>query len=171
MFPKDYIEKFWSKVDILRDDECWEWQGSKDQDGYGAYTISKKGFYKRFKSHRVSYELTYGKFDETLCVCHKCDNRACVNPYHLWLGTNKENTRDKIKKGRLKWGTSPGSKNGRSTLDEESVKNILFECFILKITPTEIAKKYKVNRDMIYSIKNGKTWKLVYKDFMNSFQK
>lgn len=73
---------------------CWEWLSVKDRDGYGIFVIGKK----RFRAHRISYELFKNKIENDLYVCHACDNPSCVNHAHLWLGTNAENQQDRFKK-------------------------------------------------------------------------
>ena len=72
--------------------ECWEWQGRKDKGGYGRLDARL--------AHRVAWELLEGPIPENLCVLHSCDNPSCVNPYHLFLGTQKDNVADMIAKGR-----------------------------------------------------------------------
>jgi hypothetical protein len=108
-------ERFWSKIDkISNSNGCWEWTGSKSR-GYGQLQLNKK----MISAHRYSYEIHNLPIPNGLNVCHHCDNRACVNPAHLFLGTQKDNMRDKVSKGRhakfLK--STPknkGSKNGRT---------------------------------------------------------
>lgn len=88
------MERFWNKVDKSKD--CWEWTASKRL-GYGIFKINKKSF----GAHRLSYEMKNGKIPNGLHVCHKCDNRSCVNPDHLFLGTHSDNMKDSYSKGRL----------------------------------------------------------------------
>jgi predicted DNA-binding protein len=92
--------RFWSKVNVLSDDDCWEWSGGKYPSGYGTFSFMGKSM----QAHRVSYILTTGEIPPRMCICHKCDNPPCVNPRHLFLGTYQDNTNDMIKKGRWKKG-------------------------------------------------------------------
>jgi len=76
--------------------DCIEFQGALDPDGYGA--IKWNG--RKINTHVLAYTLANGEIDLGLCVCHECDNRKCVNPEHLWLGTKKDNHRDMVEKNR-----------------------------------------------------------------------
>lgn len=96
---RDLADKFWEKVKIGEPNECWEWQGHRLPHTH--YGQLKNTDWNSNVASRISYYLTYGDFDESLFVCHKCDNPPCVNPDHLFLGTNQDNILDSIKKGRF----------------------------------------------------------------------
>jgi hypothetical protein len=98
--PRD-IQRFWSKVDRSGGpDACWPWTcGRQRLRGYGFFWLVSAGM--NVLTHRVAYQLEYGDFpDESLCVCHKCDNPPCCNPSHLFLGTRATNAQDAKSKGR-----------------------------------------------------------------------
>jgi hypothetical protein len=140
-------ERFWSKVDKTSNPNgCWEWTGGKIRNGYGSFTLNCKSIV----SHRFSYELYNGSIPTGLHVLHKCDNRICVNPNHLFLGTNQDNMSDKVAKGRQ----AKGSTIGKAKLTEEQVLDIKTH----KITCKEYAKKYGITMSTIYDIWNRKTW-------------
>jgi len=139
---------------IDKKSECWNWISSKNEKGYGAISIKNK----HCIAHRESYKIFIGKIPKKQLVCHRCDNPSCINPSHLFLGNDKINSDDKIKKGRLV--SSPGSKNGNSKLNEKDVIKIK-----LKINKgynlVALAKEFNVTPESIYYIKNNKTWRHV----------
>jgi len=103
--PANTPEVLWSKIDVKTEDECWNWKGYKNEDGYGRTWINDCGYY----AHRVIYNLVYPNIitlsapkntDETGFILHTCDNPSCCNPKHLWVGNCSENIADKVKKGR-----------------------------------------------------------------------
>lgn len=91
------VVRFWKKVDKRTPDECWMWKGSLSN-RYGALHVDGK----EVRASRFSYELHYGPISDGLCVLHHCDTPGCVNPNHLWLGTQLENVHDRDRKGRTR---------------------------------------------------------------------
>lgn len=94
------VQKLLDKTVPIPVTNCLAWKFGKDKNGYGKTTYNGKGI----RAHRLMYLLYFGAHLDKLCVCHKCDNPSCINPDHLFLGTNKQNMQDKVKKGRLKNG-------------------------------------------------------------------
>ena len=140
--------RFWNKV--KRGPGCWEWQASLAGRGYGTFSVGCRSE-GNMPSHRFVWELGHGTIPDGLCVLHECDNRKCVRPSHLFLGTKKENAQDAIRKGRL----NQGEHSKHSKLKNDEVHAIKKDDRVHAV----IAQEYNVSRQAIDFIKNGKTWK------------
>lgn len=150
-------EKFWEKVN--KTEYCWEWTGCLFPNGYGCLMRYDDDKQYPMLAHRVSWENHFSEIPEGLVVCHKCDNRKCVNPDHLFLGTQKENIQDMIQKNRRVITPSIGSKNGSAKLSEEQVKEIREKFIPRKVTVKMLAEEYGVSAATIEAIVLRKTWK------------
>jgi hypothetical protein len=146
---------------IKRKNGCWEWIGELHPNGYGQTTNYETS--KREHAHRVSYRIFKGEIPKGIYVCHHCDNRKCLAPEHLFLGTAKENMQDAKVKGRLehvKLHASKGEKNGSAKLKEEDVIKIRKEIAEGKRCAV-IAREYELSSTVIYKIRDRESWKHV----------
>jgi len=180
--PTEYeIERFWRYTDVRGPNECWNWKKAKNKWGYGVCTLRSK--YQR--AHRVAFLIKNGNWPFPLCL-HSCDNTSCVNPAHLREGTNAENSRDKVIRGRSNagkkhhfWGkkrpemsgdlhpfhrnpnlTLKGSKHPMAILDEDKVRDIR----ILRQNGESIkslSQAFGVKECSIENIVKRKSWKHV----------
>lgn len=134
---------------------CWIWKGAPAKSGYGV--MYHKGIGGCMLAHRASYTLHKGSIPDGLLVCHKCDVRTCVNPDHLFLGTHKDNTQDKIKKGR-DWVRD--HRLSIAKLTEEQVLEIISDS---ASTLRALGKKYNIAYSCVAKIRKGVTWKYLRK--------
>lgn len=147
-------ERFWSKVgEHSNPDECWNWIASINGGGYG------KIFYngKHVDSHRMAWILTYGEIPEGLQVCHTCDNRKCVNPNHLFLGTPLDNMVDKQNKGRAK--APQGEKQNKHKLTDQQVQYIREMHNLNKLDARAAASQMGVGLNTIRRVIKRETWR------------
>lgn len=97
-------DRFWRKVD--KTETCWLWTASRNRGGYGQFGDETGLPGHMDRAHRMSWKLTRGPIPDGLLVLHKCDNPACVNPEHLYLGTKRDNARDALERGQMSTGPS-----------------------------------------------------------------
>ena len=148
-------ERFWAKVDNTG--ECWEWTAVLRR-GYGSFSLNGK----LVTSHRLSYVIHHPLTIDLLeghreiCVCHRCDNRKCVNPAHLFLGSVADNNKDKEAKGR--GNHAKGEKHHEAKLTETQVREIRIKYANGGITYRQLALEYGVSYSIIGYIIRRKTW-------------
>lgn len=150
---EEKFDRFLNNVKISN--QCWEWQGYINLGGYGRYKWSDR---KNWLAHRLMYKLVFGDFDETLDVCHICDNTRCVRPSHLWLGTHTDNMQDMARKGRSK--DIKGLKNPNVKLTAETISKIR-EAYKQGLTQIKLGEMYNVAHTTIGCIVRHQTWKHV----------
>jgi hypothetical protein len=144
------IRRFWRYVTCGAPDACWLWQGSTDG-RYGELWVLDR----RVKAHRPAWMLHHRqRIPRGFCVLHHCDTPACVNPAHLFLGTQAENIRDAITKGRHIHGERVGS----AKLTQGQVLRIEWLYRVRGFSQHHLARRYGVTQSTIGSIVNGKTW-------------
>lgn len=127
---------------------CWLWRGSKSAGGYGRIMIN----YRRVRAHRLSWEIYHGDIPPGMFVCHICDNPLCVNPNHLFLGTNKDNVMDMVGKGRQNGGGPKGERHGRSVLSNSQAKKIRDLYRSGDYSYRDIAKMFGIGKTTVYQI-------------------
>ena len=150
-------ERFCSKVN--KTDGCWEWTANLIWNGYGHFRLNGKVVL----AHRYSYVLNHPLTIDLLkhpdiCVCHRCDNRKCVNPAHLFLGSVADNNKDRDAKGRGKTGDKRGEKHHLSKLTETDVREIRIKYANGGMKYPQLALEYGVNKSTVGDIIQRRTW-------------
>lgn len=159
-------ESFWQHVDTSG--QCWEWTGGRTGRGYGAFAPTA---HENIPAHRYAFAEANGQIPEGQFVCHTCDNRACVRPAHLFLGTAADNSHDARDKGRLATGarhgrhtfperSARGERNGQARLTAEAVRQIR-----TRLASGEhqrpIAQAFGVAQTTISAIARGRNWRRI----------
>lgn len=140
---------FWTFTN--RADGCWLWSKGVAADGY-AHTVPTAG---EHLAHRISWTLTHGPIPDGLKVCHTCDVRHCINPAHLFLGTNADNTADMVQKGRH----VHGERHPLHRLTAEQIADIRARYAAGGIPQWKLAEEYGVSQAIISKICRGQVWK------------
>ena len=153
-------KRFWKKVEVGKENECWPWTSSKRPSGYGQFQVGSRmdGTYRLVSAHRMAWELTHGSVPDGLWVLHCCDNRICVNPAHLFLGTHQDNMADMASKGRGRNNGSVGQNNNNAKLRENDIREIR-SLAATGGTRVEIAKQFNVTPQHISDVVLHKRWR------------
>lgn len=158
---KSLKERFLKKVGPPDANGCWNWLAGMNTNGYGV--MGKLG-------HRVAWELFNGPIPVNMCVLHHCDNPRCVNPAHLFIGTQNDNMQDMIKKGRGATGDRHGSHihpervrrgelNGNAKLTEKTIRDIRLRYTRRVATAASLAAEYDIALSTTYRIIRRQSWK------------
>ncbi len=164
---QEFIDRFESK--FTKGSNCWEWQYALSGKGYGVIKYKGKGY----GAHRVSYFLYKGDIPEEIFVCHKCDNPKCVNPNHLFLGTNSENMKDCYAKGRMTMPSTSRFKTGhfginRELLDVDTLCLAIINRKQAGNSLVHIAKQFGVKYQTIRDISSGRSYSNDYNRILKS---
>lgn len=135
--------------------ECWPWVGRRDNYGYAQIKLGTI----QTRAHRLIYALVYGCTPPELCVCHRCDNKPCVNPYHFFIGTKADNNWDKAVKGRV--GERIGSKHHKAKLTEGLILEIRQKATGKRGEAGRLAGEFGISGSTMRRILNGELWKHV----------
>lgn len=148
------IGRFWGKVAMLNGPGCWMWCGGIGDSGYGSFWRDGKNV----SAHRASWEFANGPIPKGVgfhgtCVLHRCDNRLCVNPDHLFLGTMADNSADMVAKGRASH--VRGERHSQAKLTEQQVKHIRSAA---DVSSTDLARQFGVSPSLVWMIRKGLIW-------------
>lgn len=146
------INRFFHYVwpDPVGPNRCILFAGSLGSNGYGQLNISKHPT----PTHRIAWVISNGQIPEHLCVCHTCDNKACVNVNHLFLGTKSDNAKDMVSKNR----SASGELHSQSKITRQQANIIYNLANEKKMKQSEIAKMFGIDRSQVSNIKLGKYW-------------
>lgn len=149
-------ERFWKYVKKLGPKDCWVWTGGRFKSGYGQFRASVYG--QPAYAHRQSYEMHVDDLMPGDVVRHKCDNRPCVNPLHLLVGTHLDNHLDAVERGRFKpLARREGAQVHNARLDDVKVRRIR-ELVVAGMSSRAIAAEIGVSKSAVKNVRCGATW-------------
>lgn len=157
--PKELLAK---KSKHVHATGCIEWTGFRTKRGYGVIGVNNRVI----RAHRIAYEIAFGPIPRGLCVCHSCDNRACINPEHLFVATHAENMKDMADKGRANNAPAILAARGKHKLGENhhatkvtaNVVTLMRDMKRGGNTLREVSARFGVPMATVQSIVTGRTW-------------
>jgi len=158
IFTPEESKRFFSKVDFSSEQGCWLWKACTHKTkGYGHFRFRGKPR----SAHKLSYEVHKGRVPRGLLVCHECDVRACVNPAHLWLGTNEDNVEDMVRKGRAADGSQVpnGERCYNAKITEEKVLEMRERYSKGDISQKSLGLIYGIQQMQVCRILRGERWR------------
>ncbi len=145
-----FENRFWERT--VKFEDCWEWFGRTNKKRYGLIRKGKKAY----ATHRVSWEMHNGPIPDKMHVLHHCDMPWCVNPAHLWLGTNADNVADKMAKGRHRSPSGEDQKDSWLSWEEvHEIRALYWEQYLYQ---KDIAAQFGIHQSQVSKIVNGKQW-------------
>lgn len=154
--PLWILLRFWCYVELPNKNDCWIWSGSVDGSNYGILSVVGE----HWRVHRFSYYLYNGRLKRNIQVLHKCDVSNCVNPEHLFTGTQADNIKDMVSKNRHRGGPV-GELNHASKLTNKQAQEILSKYKPYVYSSTRLGREYGVSHEVILSLVKGRTWKFL----------
>lgn len=151
LHEQEIIDKFYSRIEFRDNSDCWWWTGPKTPSGYGCFAPKHKVMYS---THRLAWEINKGPIPTGMHICHICDNPPCVNPDHLFIGTNQDNVNDRVAKGRQQRGQS----HGQSILTEDHITQIR-ALVHYGVKQTTLARMFGVKRSTVNEAVLYHTWR------------
>lgn len=150
---KPLLNRILNSIEVEGDNSCWIWIKSRNNKGYGQIGV----FGKTMSAHRLCYALVFGTFPKKLHVCHICDNPACINPFHLFLGTQSDNLKDAFRKGKMHPPINclRNEKYAGSKITLSEVKEIRKA---KGKTQRQLAAQYRISRNHVGAIRRGICW-------------
>jgi predicted DNA-binding protein (UPF0251 family) len=166
--PRPVAERFWEKVRKRSGHQCWMWQGSTLPKGYGMFCMAES---RPTPAHRCAWILCRGQIPKGMHVLHRCDQPGCCNPRHLFLGTNRDNIADRVRKGRSAKGrrhwtarhpewVKRGEERPLSKLTVRAVRAIR-RGLRLGTSQKKLAERFGISRSAVYSVKARRSWRHV----------
>lgn len=151
-FDREWEPRFWRDVPHMSNaTACWPWMGSKNANGYGHFSVGGRANNRRVSAHRFAYWLAHGQIEPGEVVCHSCDNPGCVNPAHLFAGTQAQNLADMTAKGRRSRFALRGESAPTCKVSDADAKRIATRIASGE-KPAALAREFGVNRVSIYKI-------------------